>query len=103
MSLRDWLQNSNSRESSESLQGLSLSASSRAPTTSAASRRMSKQKSADVDDLKVDDPKQIRLRAYPESMFGAKKRCFNSAWYRGWNILSSLMQIFAFLAAILSL
>ena len=51
-------------------------------TTSAARRPMSKRKSADANDLGVDDPKQVRLRAYPVSMFGAKKRCFNAAWYQ---------------------
>ena len=79
MSLRDWLQSSTSIESSESLQGLSSSASCSAPTTSTASRPTSKRKSADANDLEVDDPKQVRLRAYPVSMFGAKKRCFNAA------------------------
>ena len=84
MTLRFWLQSSNSSESSESLQGLSSSASSSTPTTSAASRPMSKRKSADANDLGVDDPKQVRLRAYPISMFGAKKRCFNAAWHQRW-------------------
>ena len=42
---------------------------------------MSKRKSADANDLGVDDPKQVRLRAYPVSMFEVKKRCFNVAWY----------------------
>ena len=40
------------------------------------------------------------------SMFGAKKKCFNVAWYQRWDwwiILSSLMQLFAFLASILNL
>ena len=40
------------------------------------------QKSADVNDLGVDDRKQVSLRAYPVSMFGAKKKCFNAAWYQ---------------------
>ena len=70
MSLRDWLQSSNSIESSKGLQGLSSSASCSAPTTSAASRPMSKRKSADANDLGVDDPKPLRLRANPVSMFG---------------------------------
>ena len=58
-----------------------LPASVSAPATSAASRPMNKRKSADANDLGVEfgiwDPKQVRLRAYPVSMFGAKKRCFN--------------------------
>ena len=73
-----------------------------APTTAAARRLTSKRKSADANDLEVDDSKQVRLRAYPASIFG----CFNAAWYQGgigWNILSSLLQLFAFLAAILNL
>ena len=82
MSLRDWLQSFNSSESSESLLGLSSSASCSAPAISAASRPMSKRKSADANDLVVDDPQQVRLRAYPVSMFGAKKRCFNAARYQ---------------------
>ena len=57
MSLRDWLQSSNSSKSFESLQGFSSSASCSAPTTSAASRLMSKRKSADANDLGVDDQK----------------------------------------------
>ena len=73
MSLRDWLQ------SSESLQGLSSSAICSAPTTYAANRPISKQKFADTNGLGVDDPKQVRLYDYPASMFGAKKRCFNVA------------------------
>ena len=63
----------NSSESSESLQGLSSSASCSALSASAANRPMSKRKSADADDLRVDDRKQVRLRAYLVSMFGAKK------------------------------
>ena len=43
---------------------------------------MSKRKSTDANDLGVDDPKQGKLRAYPVSMFGAKKRCFNAVWYQ---------------------
>ena len=82
MSLRDWLHSSNLSESIVSLQGFSSCASCSAPTTSAARRPMSKRKSADANDLGVDDPKQVRLRAYPVSMFGAKKRCFNAAWYQ---------------------
>ena len=42
MSLRDWLQNSNSSKSSENLQGLNSSASCSASTKSAASRPMGK-------------------------------------------------------------
>ena len=48
---------------------------------------MSKQKSADSNDLGVDNPKQVRLRPYFVSMFGAKKRCFNAAWYQRWDLL----------------
>ena len=48
---------------------------------------MRKRKSADVNDLRVDNPKQVRLRAYPVSMFRAKKRCFNAAWYQRWDWL----------------
>ena len=87
MSLRDWLQSSNSSESTESLQGLSSSASCSAPTSSVASKPMSKRKSPDANDLVVDDPKQVRLRAYSVSMFGATKRCFNAAWYQRWDWL----------------
>ena len=83
VSLRDRLQNSNSSERSESLQGLSLSASCSAPATYAAGRPMSKRKSADANDLRVDDPKQVRLWAYPVT----KKRCFNAAWYQRWDWL----------------
>ena len=79
MNLKDWLQSSNS---SESLQDLRLCASCSVPTTSAASRHMSKRKFADVNDLGVDDPRQVSLRAYPASMLRAKKRCFNAAWYQ---------------------
>ena len=56
MSLKDWLQSSNSSKSSENLQGISLSASCSAPTTSAASRPMSKRKS-DANDFGFDDQK----------------------------------------------
>ena len=79
MSLREWLQGSNLSESSESLQGLSSAASCCAPTTSATSRPMSERKSADANDLGVDDPKQVWLRAYSVSIFGTKKKCFNAA------------------------
>ena len=48
---------------------------------------MSRQKSADANDLEVDDPKQVNLRAYPVSTSGTKKRCFNAAWYQRWNWL----------------
>ena len=65
MSLIDWSQSSNFSESFENLLGLSLSANCSASTTSAASRSMSKRKSADAHDLGVDDPKQVRLRSYP--------------------------------------
>ena len=64
---------------------------------------MSKQKSADANELGVDNPKQIRVRAFPVSMFGPNK---DASMLRGisggigWNILSNLMQLFAFLAAI---
>ena len=87
MSLKDWLQRDNSSESFNSLQGLSSSASCSAPTSSAASRPTRKRKYADANDLGVDDPKQVGLRAYPVSMFGAKKRCFSAAWYQRWNWL----------------
>ena len=87
MRLRDQLQSCNSSENSVSLQGLSSSACCSAPTTSAASRPMSKQKFADANDLGVDDPKQVRLRAYLASMFRAKKRCLNAAWYQRWGWL----------------
>ena len=60
MSLRDCLKSSNSSESSEILQGLSSFASCSAPTTSTASRPMSKRKSVDANDLGVDDPEQVR-------------------------------------------
>ena len=73
MSFEDWLQRANSSKSSDSLQGLSSSASCSAPTTSAASRPTSKQKSADANDLGVDDSKQVILHAYFIGMFGAKK------------------------------
>ena len=99
MSLRVWLQSSISIESSESLQGSCSSASCSAPTTSAASKPISKRKSADADDLGVDDTKQVRLPACPRSKFGPKKRCFNAAWNQRWigcNILSSLMQLYCF-------
>ena len=87
------------------MQGLSSSASCSAPTTSAASRPTSKRKSADANDLVVDDAKQVRLRAYPVSMVEAKKDALMLHDIRGgigWNILSSLMQRFAILAAILN-
>ena len=48
---------------------------------------MSKRKSADINDLGVDDQKQIGLHAYSVSMFGAKKRCYSAAWYQSWNWL----------------
>ena len=40
---------------------------------------MSKRKSVDANDLGIDDPKQVRLRAYSLSMFDAEKRYFNAA------------------------
>ena len=43
--------------------------------------------SANTNDLGVDNLKQVRLRAYPVSMFGAKKRCFNAAWHQKWDWL----------------
>ena len=48
---------------------------------------MNKRKSTDVNDLGVDDPKQVGLRAYSGNMFGTKKRCFNAAWYQRWDWL----------------
>ena len=68
------MQSFDSSESSESLQGLSSYASCSAPTTSAASRPMSKQKSADANDLGVDDPKRVRLRAFLVSIFEAQEK-----------------------------
>ena len=50
-------------------------------------RPMSKRKSADANDLGVDDPQQVRLRASSVNMFGAKKGCFNAAWYQRWDWL----------------
>ena len=100
MSFRDWFQSSDSSESFESVQGFSSSASCSAPATSAASRPMSKRKSADANDLRVDDPKQVRLRTYPVSMMGSRKDFSMLHGIKGgigWNILSSLMQLFAFL------
>ena len=87
MNLSNWSQSSDSSESSENWQNLSSSASCSAPTTSAASRPTSKRKSANADNLGVDGPKQVRLRTYPVSMFGAKKRCFNAVWYQRWDWL----------------
>ena len=88
------------------MQGLSSSTSRSAPTTSAASRLMSKRKSAAGNDFGVYDPKQVKLRPYSVSMFGPRKNASMLRGIRGgngWNILSSLMQFVAFLAAILSL
>ena len=48
---------------------------------------MSKRKSADANDLGVDDPKQIRLGAYPINMFVIEKTCFNAAYYKKWDWL----------------
>ena len=39
---------------------------------------MSKRKFAEANDLGVDDPKQVGLRADPVSMLGVQKRCFNA-------------------------
>ena len=55
---------------------------------------MSERKFADANDLGIDDPKQVGLRASPVSMFWTKKRCFNAECIRGgigWTILSTLM------------
>ena len=82
MSLKDQLQSSNSSKSSDSLQDQRSSTSCSAPTTSAASKSMSKRKSADANDLGVDNPKRVRLHAYLVSMFGTIKRCFNVARYQ---------------------
>ena len=67
---------------------------------------MSKRKSADANDLGVDDLKQVRLRAYLVNMFRVKKRCFTAAWYRRWYWLEYSIKfdaVFAFLATILNL
>ena len=77
MSLSDCFNSSNSVET----------ASCSVLTASAASRPMSKQKFADANDLEVDNLKHVRLCAYPVSMFGARKRCFNAAWYQSWDWL----------------
>ena len=69
---------------SESLPGLISSASCGAPTTSAISRSMSKQKSTDANDFRVDDPKQVRLCAYPVSMFGPRKNALMLCGIRDW-------------------
>ena len=95
MSARNWLQSSNSRESSESLQDLSSYTNCSAPTTSAASRHMRKRKSAGANDLGVDDLKQVRLRAYPVSMFGANKKCLNAASYQRCDWLQYSVKFFA--------
>ena len=89
MNLGNRLLGSDWRESSKSLKGLSSSASFSVlvPTTSAASKPMSKRKSADANDLVVDDLKQAKLPAYLASMFEPKKRCFNAAWYQRWDCL----------------
>ena len=73
ISLKDWLQHSKSSESSESLQGLSLFVSYSAPTTSAASRLMSKQKFADANDLGDDDRKQDGCMLVCEHVWGQEK------------------------------
>ena len=59
-----------------------MSAGCSASTTSAASRPMNKRKSADANDLEIDNTKQVRLHAYAVSMFGAEKRCLNTAWHQ---------------------
>ena len=48
---------------------------------------MSKRKSADANDLGVDDQMPLRLRACPVSMFGTKKRYFDVMWYQRWDWL----------------
>ena len=48
---------------------------------------MSKRKSDHANDLGIDDPKQVSLRAYSVSMFVAEKRCFNAAWHQRWDSL----------------
>ena len=87
MSLGNRLLGSDWRESSESLKDLSSSASCSVPTTSAASKPMSKRKSPDANDLGIDDLKQVKLLSYPVSVFGPKKRYFNAAWYQMWDWL----------------
>ena len=90
MNLRFRLQSSNSSESSESLQGLSSCASCSAPT-SAASRPMNKRKSADANNLGVDDQKQVWLLAYLVRMLGPRKDAPMLRGIRrgiGWNTLS---------------
>ena len=75
------------------------------PTTSAASRPTSKRKSADANDSGADNPKQVRLRVHPVSIFGAKECASVLHDIRGgigWNILSSVRQRFAILAALLN-
>ena len=57
---------------------------------------MSKRKSADANDLGIDNPKQVMLRAYPVRMFGTKKRCFNAAWYQRWDWLKYSVKFDAF-------
>ena len=54
-----------------------------APTTSAAIRPTSKRKSADANDLGVDDPMQVRQRAYPVSS------CVARNFKRGGGIIST--------------
>ena len=106
MRLRDQLQSCNSSENSVSLQGLSSSACCSAPTTSAASRPMSKQKFADANDLGVDDPKQVNCVLILQACLGPRKDAWMLRGIRGgvgWNILSSLMQHFAFVVAIFNL
>ena len=66
----------------KSLQSLRSSDRCSAPTTSAANRPMKTRKSADANDLGVDDGKQVRLRAYPVRMCGTKKRYLNAAWHQ---------------------
>ena len=103
MSLKDWSQSSNS---SESLLRLSSSANCSAPTAPAVSRPLSKRKPTDANDSRVNDPKQVRLRAHPVSMFEAEKKYFNATWYLRCDCLKyfvKLVAVFVFLATILNL
>ena len=93
MSVRNWLQSSNSNESSESLQGLSSSACSSTPIIFTASKPISKRKSANANDLGVDHPKHVSLRAYPVSMFWVKKRCCNATWYQKVELVGIFCQV----------
>ena len=62
------------------LQSLSLFSSS-SSTATAASMPTSNRKSANAIDLGVERLKQAKLHAYLASMFVAKKRWLNAAWY----------------------